>query len=269
MNKYFYILFLILSIAITSFSQRKTSEHKLKNIAGLAIGGESQTPEQVKQKAINEAKVNALRKAGITESINSYSDYLRSETENSYEELFTSDILSNINGTVKNIDVVNAKMSVTPEGQIKYDVSINCTVVKYKTKKDKTFEAWIENINPVYKVGEGLSFTVKPTANCYIRAFIFCNESYVLLPNDHEDSKLLTAHTVYTYPNPNIIDSYEMIIEDNSLDRETNRLVILLLKEDIYYTDNVNYKDITDWIMSIPPDERMIESFAFEVFRNR
>ena len=54
MNKYFYILFLILSIAITSFSQRKTSEHELKNIPGLAIGGEPQTPEQVTA-AIREA----------------------------------------------------------------------------------------------------------------------------------------------------------------------------------------------------------------------
>ena len=269
MNKRAYILILILSIAVSSFSQKKTSEHKLKSITGLAIGGKSQTPEQVKQKAINEAKVNALKKAGITESINSYSDYLRSETENSYEELFTSDILSNINGTVKDIEVIEDKMSFTPESQLRCDVKINCTVVKYKTKKDISFEAWIENIDPVYRYGDGLSFTVKPTQNCYLRAFMFAKESYVLLPNDYERSHLLTAHTTYTFPDPELIEYYEMIIEDNTIDRETNRLVILLLKENLYYTDDINYKDITDWIMSIPPDERMIESFAFEVFRDK
>ena len=60
-----------------------------------------------------------------------------------------------------------------------------------------------------------------------------------------------------------------MTIANSKLDRETNRMVILLLKEDIYYTGKVNYKDITDWIMSIPRDERMIESFAFDIYRER
>lgn len=267
MNKKAYILILIISISITSFSQKKSSQHKLSNIEGLAIGGKSQSQDQVIQKAINDAKVNALKKAGIAENINAYSQLYRTEVNNSMEELFTSDILSNINGTVKNIEVVEEKMSFTPEGQMKCDVKINCTVVKYKTKKDKTFEAWIENINPGYKVGEGLSFTVKPTQDCYLRAFIFTKESYVLLPNDYEKSHLLTAHTIHTFPDPNLIDSYEMTIEDNAIDRETNRMVIILLKEDIYYTDKLNYKDITDWIMSIPPDERMIESFAFDIYR--
>ncbi len=262
-NLYFLILFL--SITVVAFSQKKSTEHKIKQIAGVGIGGVSQTAQQVLQKAINDAKVNALKKAGIEENINAYSDYFRSETENSMEELFTSDILSNINGTVKDIDVIEKTPGFTPEGQIKYNVKINCTVVKYKTKKDLTFEAWIENVKKIYKNGDKLSFTVKPTHDCYIRAFIFTKESYVVLPNSVEKSKLLQAHTVYEFPYA--VESYEMTIPDASIDRETNRLVILLLKQDIYYTGGVNYKDITDWIMSIPPDERMIESFAYEIYR--
>ena len=58
-----------------------------------------------------------------------------------------------------------------------------------------------------------------------------------------------------------------MIIENKGLQRELNRLVVVLLKEDLYYTGKVNYKDITDWIMSIPPDERHLESFSFEIYR--
>jgi len=260
---------LILGLSFTAIAQKKTTEDKLKNIIGIAIGGASQTPEEVKQKAINDAKVNALKKAGIAENINAYTDYFRSETENKMEELFTSDILSSINGTVKDVEVIEAKLGVTPEGQLKYDVKINCTVVTYKTETDAKFSAWIENIKKIYKVGEGASFTVKPTQDCYIRAFVFCNESYILLPNVLETSKLLKAQTVYTFPDENVIKNYEMTIENEKLDRETNRLVILLLKEDIYYTGAVNYKEITDWIMSIPPDERMIESFAFDVYREK
>jgi hypothetical protein len=185
------------------------------------------------------------------------------------EELFTSDILSNINGTVKDVVVLETRPGFTPENQIKCDVKISCTVVKYKTTKDMAFTAEIDRVKSIYKVGEGLEFSVKPHKQCYIRAFMFTSESYVLLPNDYEQSTLLTAQTIHEFPDKEIIGSYEMTIEDEKLDRETNRLVILLLKQDLYYTGKINYKDITDWIMSIPPDERMIESFAFDIFREK
>ena len=104
-----YFLVLILSIVLTGYSQKKTSEDKIKGISGTAVGGANLSPEQVKQKAIDDAKVNALREAGISENINSYTDYFRSESEDKFEELFTKDILSNINGTVKDIEVIEEK----------------------------------------------------------------------------------------------------------------------------------------------------------------
>lgn len=130
-----------------------------------------------------------------------------------------------------------------------------------------TFDAWIDGVKPVYKTGDGLAFQIKPTQNCYVRAFMFTDESYVLLPNPWEKSKQLEAHKSYDFPDPNLIESYEMIIEDKARERELNRLVVVLLKKDIYYTGPVRYKEITDWIMSIPPDERHIESFSFEIYR--
>ena len=261
-------LFLILVLSQLGVSaQLKLSKNKLENVPGVAYGGPSDTPEMVKTKAINDAKINALKKAGIEENINSYSNLFRSETEDNMEEMFTSDILSNINGTVKDTEVVTANMSATPEGQIKYDVIINCTVIKYKTKSDPGFDAWIEGIQPVYKAGEGVSFTVKPTRDCYIRAFWFTDDSFVLLPNEYEESSLLYAQTTHKFPNPNLIESYETTLEKPGLKRELNRLVIVLLKEDLYYTGNINYKEITDWIMSIPPDERHIKNFAFDVYQ--
>jgi len=37
------------------------------------------------------------------------------------------------------------------------------------------------------------------------------------------------------------------------------------MKEDIPYTNDVEYKKIIDWIFSIPPDMRIIKSFGFSV----
>jgi hypothetical protein len=181
------------------------------------------------------------------------------------EELFTSDVLSNIEGTVKNIEVVSAKPGFTLENQIKYNVVINCTVVKYNVKKDLAFSAWIEGIQPFYKAGAELTFTVKPTLPCYIRAFMFTDESYPLLPNEVEKSKLLPAMEITSFPE-NV--TYEMTIDKKGKEKETNRLIIILLKKELFYTGKLEYKDITDWIMSIPPDERYLASFAFEIFKN-
>jgi hypothetical protein len=89
----------------------------------------------------------------------------------------------------------------------------------------------------------------------------------VLLPNDYEKSFLLKANNTYTFPNPNLIESYELTIDSKSANKETNRIVIVLLKKDIYYTGTINYKDIIDWIMSIPPNNRRIKSFSFEVYK--
>jgi hypothetical protein len=256
----------ILTIMVTQLAnaQRKTREEKMKAITATAVGGEDMTPEQVKQKAINNAKVEAMKAAGIAENINSYSDYIRSESDNKMEELFTSDILSNIRGTVKEVEVLSAKPGFTPEGQMQYTVTINCTVVKYETEKDMTFDAWVEGVKMFYKVGEGLAFSVKPTSDCYLRAFMFSpKESFVLLPNDYEKSFLLKAQEVYKFP----YDAEIYELDASGAKKETDRLVIVLVKKDIYYTEEVDYKGITDWIMSIPPDERCIKSFGFDVVK--
>ena len=264
-----FILPLILIFSLSASSQRKQfTEHKIKNIVGIAYGNETQTMEQIKQLALNKAKVEALRKAGISENINSYSSLLRSETNNTMEELFVSDILSDINGIVKNVEIISENPEFIKNNQIKYTITINCTVVKFKNSKDLSFSAWIEGIEPVYKNGAGLSFTVKPTLDCYAHIFIFTSESFILFPNDYEKSFKLEKMKTYAFPNPDIVESYELTIDNKKLNHETDRIVFVLLKEDYHYTGKINYKDITDWIMTIPPNKRFIKSFSFEVYRD-
>ncbi|MBI9068327.1 MAG: hypothetical protein JEZ09_13620 [Salinivirgaceae bacterium] len=262
-------LFVFLCSTSLVFSQRKSSEHKVNNIQGVAVGSASQTPEEVKQKAINNAKVNALKSAGIEENISSYSDYFRSESDNTMEDLFTSDILSNINGTIKDINISHQLFEIDNEGNIKCNLTINCSVIKYKTKKDLAFDAWVDGIKMLYNAGDGLTFTIKPTKDCFIRAFVFTDKSYVLLPNAYEHSKKLLAQNKYTFPDPKIMDPYELTLESEKKDKELNRLVLVFLKEDIYYTGKINYKDITSWIMSIPPDDRIIKYYSYAIYKTQ
>lgn len=258
------IVILVLGIASANqtFAGRKTKEIKIEGAVGKAIGGPDDSPAQVKQKAINNAKVEAMRKAGIAEHINSYSDYFRSESNNTMEELFSSDVLSNIRGSVKDVEEVFSKAGVTDEGQISYTVTINCTVIKYTTERDLTFDAKIEGIKMFYREGDGLEFSVTPTADCHIRAFMFYSgDAFVLLPNQVEKDLHLKSGITVKFP----LEAGEYQLDAGGKVNETNRLIFVLLKQDIPYFEKVAYQNIIDWIFTIPPDERLIKSFTFDV----
>lgn len=255
------VLFSTLSIPVLA-QRNKTEEHKIKNITTWAVGSGTQTPEQVKQMAIDKAKIEALKAAGIEENINSYSDYFRSESDGKMSDLFTSDILSNIKGNVKNVEIVTHNNEFTPEGNIKVTVTINCTVVEYKTSKDLMFESKIDGIKMMYTEGDLLTFKVWSSGDAYLRVFMFATEDFIIFPNNWEQSFMLKANETYEFP-----QKIEITLDAGGAKKETNRLVFVLLKRDIPYTGDVDYKLITDWIMSIPPDERAIKSFGFEVVK--
>ncbi len=269
--------YLILFIGALLFSsqinaQNKTKEHKIKGATGVAIGGATTTLLQVKQMAINNAKVEALKKAGIEEHINSYTDYFRSESDNKMEELFTSDVLSNIRGSVRNIEEVSYNQGFTPEQQIKATVTINCTVIEYITSKDMTYDVEVDGVKPMYKVGDNLEFKATPSQNCYMRAFMFSpTEDFIFIPNKQEPSFLISAKNEQEFPTRNnngeSIVNYTLEI-DGDKNKELNRLVLVFLKKDIPYNGIVAYEDITAWIMTIPPDERVIKSFSFDVYKD-
>jgi len=265
MLRVIFILLLSVSVSTNTFAQKKMKEHKIKNVVGEAIGGPTNTPLEVKQMAINNAKIEALKKAGIEEHINAYTDYFRSETNNQMDEIFTKDIISNIRGSVINVEEVGLKQGFSPEGNIKATVTINCTVLEYLTPKDLEFDVWVEGIKKIYKQGDSLSFEVKPTNECYVRAFMFTKkEDFVLFPNDYEQSILIPKLATQRFPT--FDGTYE--VDAGGENKELNRLILVFLKKDIPYTGEVAYKHITAWIMTIPPDERIIKSFSMDVYKD-
>ncbi|MDA3779604.1 MAG: DUF4384 domain-containing protein [Bacteroidales bacterium] len=259
-------LSIIIFVFIFSFNQNLTAnnkpkEIKVKNIKGIAIGAANETLLQVKSRAINDAKINALKKAGIVEDISSYSNFFKSENKNNYNEIFTSDILSDIRGAVKNVEELNVNNSFNDAGLFKVEVIINCTVLKYKSKNDLTFDAWIGGFGMYYKNHDYLKFKIKASKNAYLKVFLFSEtEAYILFPNDYEKNFQLLRKTEYIFPIANV--DYEL---ETSKKSETHRAIVVLTKKDIPYTKKVQYKNIVDWIFTIPPDERIIKTFGFSV----
>ena len=259
-----FFLPVIISLFLVSSAlnaQQKVKEIKIKEVEGLAIGGDMESIDQVTQRAINEAKVEALKQAGIAENIASFSDFFQSEDNEKYEELFTSDILSDIRGSVKDIDVLETKKSFDQADRLKIEVLINCTVVKYLTEKDLTFDVRVDGVGMFYPNETNLKFILNPSKDAYVKIFIFSEtEAFQLFPNEYELSYLLAANKQYYFPSETM--DYTLVSNKKS---EIHRMVMVFMKEDIPYTNDVEYKKIIDWIFSIPPDMRVIKSFGFSV----
>jgi len=253
--------FLFLGLVGQLVAQNKVKEVNIGDVHGVAFGADNESIADVTQRAINEAKVEALKQAGVAENIASFSDYFRTEDEGEYEELFTSDILSDIRGAVKEVEVIDVKKSFDQFGKLKVEVVINCTVVKYLTERDVAFDAWIDGVGMYYSNESDLMFKVKSSKDAYLKIFIFGESAaFQLFPNQQEASFLLRANQQYQFPSEFM--EYELYTDKKS---EIHRMVIVLMKEDIPYTNDVEYKQIIDWVFSIPPDMRMVKSFGFSV----
>lgn len=259
-----YTLCLIIILLISNIcviAQNKHKEIHLKEIHGNAIGNDNESPKQVTQRAINNAKIEALKQAGIEENITSYTDFFQSENNNEYEELFSTDILSDIRGAVKNVEIVDSKNTFNDFGKIQSDVVINCTVIKYFTEKDLSFDVWVDGVGLFYQNETNLIFTVKPAQNAYANMFIINEtEAFQLFPNSVEKPFLLEKDQEYKFPT--YLADYILTTNKKS---EAHRLIMVFTKEIIPYTGEVKYKPIIDWIFSIPPDMRVIKSFSFHV----
>lgn len=255
---------LIILVNFTSsliMAQEKVKEIYLKDIHGTAIGNNNESIDQVTNKATNTAKIEALKKAGIEENISSYTDFFQSEYNDDYDELFATEILSNIRGAVKNVEIVDAKKTFDEFENLKVVVNINCTVVKYLSDKDLTYDVWIDGIGIFYKNESKLLFKIKSTKDTYVSMFIFNEkEAYKLFPNELESSFLLKKNIEYEFP------TYKAdYILETKKKSEAHRLIVVFTKEEIPYTGEIEYKQIIDWVFSIPPDMRVIKSFGFNV----
>jgi hypothetical protein len=121
-------------------AQEKVKEIVLTKVQGTAIGNNNESIDQITQRAVNEAKIEALKQTGIEENISSFTDYFKSENNDTYEELFTSDILSDTRGAVKAIEIMETKKTFDEFGKLNIEVVANTGKTKQSSKIESEFE---------------------------------------------------------------------------------------------------------------------------------
>lgn len=265
-NNYLFCFFIL--ITASNLSAQKISQ--VSGINGTAYIAGDVSPNQARVQALNDAKINALKAAGIGEHINSYQLLFTSQQKNDYSQFFSSDIQSEIQGAVQSYQIKSEKIYCNPDShrdEIICEITVDASVIKYDTKRDITFDANIEGVKGAYNNDDKLTFSVKTTQACYLTIFnITDKEASVLYPNFYEKQTLLNTSELYKFP----IAKIDYTLHTELKQQETNRLIFVFTKTAIPFIkmdkDQVTtHENIFSWIYSIMPDQRKVEYLTLTI----
>ena len=260
------IIWLFLILPFLSISQKVTVKSKV-NIS------DTQTYEEALDKALADAKEQALRQAGVKENIHSFTSLSVLEDNESFEEVFNSEIFSDIGGTITKWDYVSSPTKGFDAKSNSFSISFTiwARVKKYKTKNDPTFKAKVLVIKPSYKHGEYIDFEVKFYQDSYLNVFyISSKESSILYPVIEGDKRF--ADKLYKVDE---IKKFNYIKAKTELLSEYGRILIVITKESYPYIDSkkdenglstiTEIESIMEWLGSIEPNNRDEYFYEFTI----
>jgi hypothetical protein len=258
------LILLLVFVYSNSFAQKNTI--KVFNVSGQAFINELLTPKQAKELALNDAKSNALRKAGIGEYIRSNNTLLSTSVGDKYDEYINTEQQSQLEGNILEYTVIKDTQFINNEKLLVVSVTIDATVIKYETKPDVNFDVRLFGVKTVYKNNDRLLFSVQPTIDCYLNFFSWVNgESNLMYPSSYEKSTLLQSDKIVLFPTTDRID-YKLILDKKESER--GRLIFVFTKTPMKFirkddSQNTTPDEIISWINSIPLDQKKVFNLPF------
>lgn len=257
-NKILFVFFLFLC---TSTFAQKSNTVKVFNVSGQAFINELMTPKQAKEMALNDAKSNALRKAGVGEYIKSNLTLLSSTVGDKYDEYINTEQQSQLEGSILDFSIIKDTQYVNAEKLLVVAVTIDATVMKHETKPDVNFDVRLFGVKTVYKNNDKLMFSVQPTIDCYLNFFTWVDaESNLMYPSSYEKPILLAAEKTVLFPISDRID-YKLILEHK--ENEKGRLIFVFTKTPMKFIQKdasqaTTPDEIISWINAIPLDQKKV-----------
>ena len=225
---------------------------KFTNVKGAAVIV-NVTPEEARNKAIEAAKVEAMRLAGVTEWIKSFDFLEKKEAGGTYDEFFHSLTSVETLGSVTGWELKSESKKIDDFNNLIYEVSIDATVQLYKSKKDPEFQLSVKGLSQVYKNESKLAFDVLAKQPGYLKIFLIDEHQSVtmLFPNEYESSFQMDANSTYSFPQSSHFE-YEMFTD---FKEETNYLFFLFTRRDILCNAE-DFKSFLEYVYSIEPQDR-------------
>ncbi len=234
------------------------------------------TPGQTKRKAIEEAKRDALNKAGVSESVQ-VSDFLyQFEDNEKFQEIFQGFTSTETGADVLVEEVLDERKNFDENGNMVVEVEIKATVFKHKENRDPSFTFQLKGIDEFYDHLDFMRFDFIPRKDGYLKIFNVNDDTSLILypyedPHDfflsEEKDKLFERGRTYDFPISELFDprGYFLQIEDPGKMKEFNLLIFVFTKKDFPFTGHNNVKDIMSWIYNLPVDERAVKQVGFVI----
>lgn len=214
---------------------------------------------QAEERALMEAKKEALRKAGVMESVWSVMGQVSSSDGTSFSEAYSSVSTFSINGLVNVIDKKVEDYWDENLRRLFKVVTIEANVTKDDVKEDLSYKLEVKGIESVYKEDDifKCSFNLYGT-DSYVKVFWFTNdEAAMLYPNEYEGDQVFKVGQTYDIP---VTDAIELVMakSDPDVDTEFINVVVVATKKNYPYLEKMDMMSILSWIYSIPADQRVV-----------
>jgi hypothetical protein len=233
------------------------------------------TPQQTRRLAIEEAKREALVKAGITETI-SFTDFnYQFENNQHFAEIFQSISTIETGGEIIVDKIINEKKSFNQFGNMELEVEIEATIFVNASLPDPGFQFNVSGIDRVYSEGDFLKFDFLPLANGYLKIFNITDteaETYLLYPYTDKNNQYLNddperyfvKHQNVVFPMHPLFDhGYTLELENKERPEEFSILLFVFTKHNYPFMDDVNFVNVMKWVYGIPADQRSTEQIGF------
>ena len=229
------------------------------------------TKEQAEQKALQEAKNEALQKAGVDENVWSVFGMISQNDGQEFHQAYSEMSVLAVGGLVHLIEEPTYTETYSKSEKRRYIVCKIRAEVKKGETVDKSFQIKVNGLSHVYNNGDALNLTLEASQDCYVRVFWF-NKSAgeQILPNVCQASHQLKKDTPMTIPGwtEECPAGYELLAEKqdaNSKIELVNIMVIATKKDYPFYESEVTFDTLLNWIYDIPASERCTFYETFDI----
>jgi hypothetical protein len=272
MKKLFFVIVLVLNCVLISV--RAPSQNKnfvsVKNCCSIVQLHDEITLADAKKKAIFGAKMEALSKAGVSNSIKSTSLLTTEQMDHAnFSQSFFEVLTDEMEGVVVDHYIVKEERYLQ-NGLLSVEICIDAYVRLYQEKRDPAFTFEITGIKEIYYHDDLLSFSFIPHSNGYLRIFLFEEESAQLIyPNfevfGEQPDHLFKAGKTHSFP-LNSAFQYPLVAAKPEV---FHQLVFIFTKFPLPVLQNLSQSSISRQIYSLPRDQVRIQSSVYKLKQNR
>ncbi len=270
------ILALLLVIVAPLFAQRERT--RTVTATGSYVANQNETPAYGRAQALLEAKKQSLREAGVMENVSSTAILVMGGGEDEFREISSELSRIELEGRVRVKEQTDAPPQFPAAGLIKYSTTIRAEVVVEETEDDLGFQFKTDGFQNTYRDGETMTFTVIPTADCYLRIFFLGKTpaaSAQIYPIDgiFKDVQLKAGQPVPFPPEtkPFLYDKpfeYTMELDNERETLEQGVVLIVALKKPYPFIDDVNYENVISWLSRIKRTEKRVQWYGVNIVRD-